>query len=838
MQDPYSRPNDPTSVDDVELEHWLRDAYAAPPVPTSLTRRLNRFVADEWGVTAPATESTATRLRAGLTRSSQWLRAVPIGAGLAIAVVLAVLFVRDDSAYAWAAMVEALKRHGVVQHEGAEGTRWLALSEGLLGESSANMVRLHDAHQHVILARYRKEPSIRRRRLSERTSEVDQDRLILAFLLGSQTVPESSSLKLVRQRWSKQKIDGNNVVQLHAEWELANHAPIALTLNLDPQTRLPLSYVADVVDGEQRAETGRALTYPAAKAAELTQRDFPSEVRVVDVTDDVAFMANDSPVSPDAKLPLGPRIASTDPSLPSVAVHTPNNAGPMFGAAANWPPVIVGHRSRDDVVERVDTILQELWKKHQIEPAPLADDEELVRRLYLDLVGRTPTVYEIRTYFDQKSSRRFEELVDRLLASPDHASQMAAVWRSFLIPEGVDLTAFGGVESFDRWLAERFGKNQPYDQTVRELLLAEGRLSRSGPLLFYSAAKLDPDQLASRTARVFLGMRLECAQCHDHPFEPWTQQDFWSLAAFFAQISRPQANLQAVTAVMQVRDITRGEVKLPDTDAVVEPRFLNRAQMEDGLAAQARRKQLALWITAAENPYFARATANRVWDLMFGKGIVDPVDNLGVQHPPCSPELLEALASQLIEHKFNLRELFRTVTLSKAYRLSSAAPTVDENRQKWFAQMSVKSLTAEQVYDCISVATLLDGTASSSFNVERFGNADREQFLQLFRTPAGRKTEYQAGIPQALTLMNGTLIDSATGLSSSGILKSLEAPFFTNPQRVEVLYLATLSRRPRPAEWEQLREIIPDNATGIPLKEGLADILWALLNSAEFTMNH
>ncbi len=640
-------------------------------------------------------------------------------------------------------------------------------------------------------------------------------------------------MKLVQQRWSRQQIHGRDVVQLQASWQRDTQPPIALTLNLDPRTRLPSAYTALVTQGNNQLDTGRALSYPTTTVADLTRRDFPPDVPVIDVANEAQLIANDA-ASPPVALE---RVATTDP-FHAAPMPLPASTPPLSGAAASWAPVAVTSRSREEVVAAVDGILETLWTKHQVDPAPLAEDEELVRRLYLDLVGRTPTVYEIRSYLSDQSPQRYEQLVDRLLDSPDHASQMAAVWRSFLIPEAVDLTAFGGVESFDRWLAERFETNQPYDQTVRELLTAEGRLSRSGPLLFYSAAKLDPDQLATRTARVFLGMRLECAQCHDHPFEPWTQQDFWSLAAFFAQISRPQTNLQAVTAVMQVRDIPRGEVKLPNTDAVVPPRFPNGAPMDDSLATQARRKQLAVWITATENPYFARATANRVWDLMFGKGIVDPVDDLGTQHPPCAPELLEALASQLIEQQFNLRELFRTVALSKPYRLSSAAPTADERRHAWFAQMPVKSLTAEQVYDCISVATLLDSAGAESFNVNRFGNADREQFVQLFRTPSGRKTEYQAGIPQALTLMNGTLIDGATGLSSSGLLKSLEAPFFTNRQRVEVLYLATLSRHPRPDEWERLREIVSDTMSGMALQEGLADILWALLNSAEFTMNH
>ena len=378
---------------------------------------------------------------------------------------------------------------------------------------------------------------------------------------------------------------------------------------------------------------------------------------------------------------------------------------------------------------------------------------------------------------------------------------------------------------------------------MRDLLLAEGRLSKSGPLLFYSAVKLNPEELASRTARVFLGMRLECAQCHDHPFEPWSQEDFWGFAAFFAQISRPNAELETVSSVMRVADVDHGEVQLPIFETVIPPKFLDNEPMATGdeKSTPPRRQQLADWLTRPENPYFARATANRVWGHLFGKGIVDPMDDFGTQHPPKSKELLDLLASHFVGSGFDLRELFRVMALSRPYRLSSGAGDVDEDRLEWFAQMNVKMLTAEQVYDCISVATLLESAPVQNpydFNVLRFNNSERELFLEQFRTPAGRSTEYQAGIPQALTLMNGTLIEGATSLARSGLLASLDAPFFTNKQRIEVLYLATLSRQPTETEWTFLEDYVPADATGQERKDGLADILWVLLNSAEFTMNH
>ena len=280
---------------------------------------------------------------------------------------------------------------------------------------------------------------------------------------------------------------------------------------------------------------------------------------------------------------------------------------------------------------------------------------------------------------------------------------------------------------------------------------------------------------------------------------------------------------------------------LPDSETVVPPKFLDGTEFDETPGEAARRRELARWLTGAENPYFARAAANRVWAHLFGSGIVDPVDGFGKNHEVKSPELLDLLAGHFINNDFNLRELFRTIVLSRAYRLSSGSTDPGSDRQERFAQMSVKTLTAEQIYDCITVAGLLGAQTMESMNESgllRGGNAAREAFLQQFGTPSGRRTEYERGIPQALTLMNGRLIEDATGLASSGLLKSLEAPFFTDDQRIEILYLATLSRYPTASEWALLRPYVAERVAGDSVLEPLADILWALLNSAEFTMNH
>ncbi|MBC8351698.1 MAG: DUF1553 domain-containing protein [Planctomycetes bacterium] len=613
-------------------------------------------------------------------------------------------------------------------------------------------------------------------------------------------------------------------VKLGSATESAN-----LSIVIDANTHLPKNVQ---MAGADSASNAVALSY--SKSA-FQVEDFPADLLVVDAAPPATAVASYD-TQPKPEVPQEAIAVAEDKPL---AEEKPKETVLVGAATLQWPAVKATKWTNDEAVARINEIIEALWRQQSIEPAAAASDYELLRRVYLDLVGRTPSVSEVRAYLDDESPDRYTKLVDQLLASRDHSTHLATVWRTYLIPEGIDLARFGGPQSFEKWIGDQFMDKVPYDEIVRRLLLAEGRLVQSGPLLFYAAVKMDPDQLATRSARVFLGMRLDCAQCHDDKFEPWLQDDFWGYAAFFAQISRPQGVLRDVSTVMRVRDNERGEVTIPETEDIVLPRFLDGSPIDNDAASVARRTQLADWITAPENPYFARATANRIWGQLFGKGIVDPVDGFGIQHEPVSQELLDEVAGHFIASDYDLRELFRTLVLSRAYRLSSGAETPDPQRHEFFAQMNVKLLTAEQMYDCITVASMLvSAEAGTGFNLARVGNTTRDEFLQQFRAPPGRSTEYQAGIPQALTLMNGGLISNATGLAGSGLLKTLEVPLIDNKDRVEILYMATLSRKPAVSEQELLSEYIAEDASGAELYEGLADVLWALLNSAEFTMNH
>jgi len=539
--------------------------------------------------------------------------------------------------------------------------------------------------------------------------------------------------------------------------------------------------------------------------------------------------------------PIDERLASATSAPPLPKKPEP----PVPGEKPQWNPP-AEPLAEGELRERIDEQLAALWAAQKIHPVGPASDAEFMRRVYLDLTGRVPTVGEARDFLADQTPDRREQLVDRLLAHHDHATHLAAVWRRILLPDEVDLSRLGGSAEFDDWLAERFAENVPYDQMVRELLLAEGRVAESGPLLFYAAVRLNPEELAARTSRAFLGVRMECAQCHDHPFDEVSQQDFWSFAAFFARISRPRGKMEMTSPVLQVKDNAFGDVMIPDSDEVVPPRIPGTVMdLADESKGASRREQLVTWLTDRHNQHFSRATVNRVWAHLFGRGLVEPVDDMRPANPAIAPEVLETLAGDFAASGYDLRRLLRELVLTDAYQLSSGAADSDPSRTLAFAQMNMKSFTAEQLYDCITIATGKSSLAAPSMpeaegvpGLVRSADMNRQQFIEQFRTMPGQVTDYQAGIPQALTLMHGGLIHNATDVAASGLLKSLAAPFFSDDQRLDTLYLATLSRYPADEERAAIVAQIAEAKSPAEKQQVLGDVLWALLNSAEFTLNH
>lgn len=492
------------------------------------------------------------------------------------------------------------------------------------------------------------------------------------------------------------------------------------------------------------------------------------------------------------------------------------------------------------MVQRIDALLQRAWDEAGIAPAPPATDAEFLRRASLDLTGVIPAVNEVRAFVNSQSPDKHDRLIDDLLRKPTHAAHFATIWRNIMLPADANVQQFG--PAFESWLRQQFtvdpvtGRSTPYDRLVEQLLLARGNVGQVGPALFYTALRLQPDELAASTSRIFLGVQIQCAQCHDHPFDHWKQRDFWGYAAFFARLRR-NAN-QPVQ--FQVEDSDTGEVTLPDSSQPVPPRFLGGADSPDD-EALSRRARLAAWMTARENPFFARAAVNRLWSILFGRGLVEPVDDLGDHNPPSQPQLLDELAAYFVDTGYDLHGMLRVLAATRAYRLSSRGSPETAARPELFAAMAVKTLSAEQLYDCLQEAMRRRETAAVGGAASFGGGLDqgRQAFVDRFRAPTQKATEFQAGIPQALTLMNGRLIADATDLQQSDLLRALDAPFFSDGDCIEVLFLSTVSRQPTPEELATCTAYVQQQReAGADRKQPLGDILWALLNSAEFLLNH
>jgi hypothetical protein len=534
---------------------------------------------------------------------------------------------------------------------------------------------------------------------------------------------------------------------------------------------------------------------------------------------------------------------------------------------ANASPAGASPTDVDTLAARIDAHLDAAWKRGNIEPAPPADDSEYMRRTYLNIAGRIPPVFEVRKFLADSSPEKRRQLVDRLLEGPAFIGHMTNVYRAMMIPEAdADFQLLSLVPPFESWLREKLLDDTGYDTMVRELVTAPVAVAdNSGPVAFFRAKGAKPENLAAGTSRLFLGVRLECAQCHDHPFAKWKREQFWSLAAFYAGVEGEQFG--------PLRDSTKKhDLKIPETEKTVEASFLNGQSPQWNSETEAR-DTLGDWLTSAENPYFARAAANRLWAQMMGVGIVNPVDDFDESNPPSHPELLDDLARAFAASGFDVKYLLKSIAASRAYQFSSRQTHASQEDPHQFARMSVKGLTAEQLYDSLGQATGFYDNVD--FNNRRFffqeADNPRGTIKQLFGSGDAPPTEIQTSILQALALMNGRFISSQTHpVDSSTLAAVIDSPFLDMPAKIETLYLAALSRKPTEVEMRRmLAYVAPDSTTStspvseqdpkrvaieseiralLPNKDGsptsnprdvaLGDIFWALLNSSEFIFNH
>jgi hypothetical protein len=506
---------------------------------------------------------------------------------------------------------------------------------------------------------------------------------------------------------------------------------------------------------------------------------------------------------------------------------------------------------------RIDRYIEKAWAENKIVPSPVIDDGAFLRRVYLHLAGRIPMVSETREFLDDKSPDKRVKVVEVLLNHDGKIKRyplhMAQVWRAVLLPEaspGSDSRFLGG--PLEAWLRSRFEKDAGWDKIARELLTAtpgnqpanKAALEIYGfdpgdgtsPLGFYQAKGYKPENLAEATARTLLGARLGCAQCHNHPTADWKQEQFWEYAAFFEGV-QPQRRRQPQAPVEEPKPPPR-EIKIPgDKERIVKAKFPD-GKVPAWKETDDPRVVLADWVTRKDNPYFARATVNRLWAYFFGVGIVDPVDEMvKADNPPSHPELLDDLAKDFADHDFDMRYLVLAITSTKAYQLSSAQTHPSQDEPRYFSRAPLLGMTPEQLYDSVAEATLFKN------------NGGREEFMAKFNNLSDRPTAYQTSIIQALSVMNGRLTADATSLERNVLLGGILDLPSTDAQRIETLYLATLTRKPTDKELARATKFIDDalkpgdkplseDEKKVAYQRALADLFWVLLNSGEFFFNH
>jgi hypothetical protein len=483
-------------------------------------------------------------------------------------------------------------------------------------------------------------------------------------------------------------------------------------------------------------------------------------------------------------------------------------------------------------------------KMLSIQPADLCTDQEFLRRAFMDVCGVLPSAAEAQAFLASKEPQKRAKLVDELLERPEYADFWTLKWADVLRSSRKSIMV-KGTHVFQKWLRGHIEKNTGLDQVAHDLLTAGGDTFSNPPANFYRVAR-DPTALAETTAQLFFGIRMQCAKCHNHPFERWTQDDYYSMAAFFARVKQrkdpfdPMANPKDAAEFIYVDRIS--EVIQPRTNVKMPPKFMG-GKVPEIPAGKDRREVLAQWLTAPENPFFARSVANRIWFHLMGRGIVDPVDDFRDSNPSANDDLLDELARDFAAHKFDAKYLIRTIMNSRTYQLSSKANKFNEDDNKYFSRAVTKLHTAEQLFDALCQVTevpekfagfplgtravqLPDGEANHPF-LKAFGQPGRELACECER-------EGDSNLGQALQLINGPSVNDRLRNPNNRVGKLL-AQKLTAEEMLDELYLATLSR---PPSAEESKVLLQHVTQAEDKRKGWEDVHWTLINTKEFLFRH
>lgn len=484
----------------------------------------------------------------------------------------------------------------------------------------------------------------------------------------------------------------------------------------------------------------------------------------------------------------------------------------------------------------IDQLVNAKLAKLRISPSPVCDDATFLRRATLDITGRLPTEEEYRAMIADKDPAKRAKLIDRLVERKEFAEIWAMKWAEVLMIRSTNQVSNKSAWLYANWLTEQIAKNVPLNQMVRELLSASGGTFSEPATNFYQIEN-DTLKTAENVAQVFIGARIQCAQCHNHPFDRWTMDDYYSFASFFCQIGRKQGEDYRETIVFNRGS---GDVRHPVGNRPMGPKFLGGQQPD--VKGKDRREVFAQWLTAPDNPFFARNVANRIWAHFLGAGIVEPVDDVRASNPPSNPELLDALARKLVEYNYDFKRLVRDICNSQAYQRSIERNDSNRHDELNFARGRVRRIQAEMLLDCVSQATqtkdkfpklplgaravqIADG-ATSNYFLTAFGRSPRE-------TVCAAEVRTEPTLSQALHLLNGDTFQQK--IAAGGVVKQMLDAKKSPQEAIESLYVRCLCRPPTADETAKLVKLVEGEKNP---QQALEDIFWALLNSREFVFNH
>jgi hypothetical protein len=499
----------------------------------------------------------------------------------------------------------------------------------------------------------------------------------------------------------------------------------------------------------------------------------------------------------------------------------------------------------------VDQYTLKKWKELGLVPSDLCTDEHFIRRISLDLTGTLPTPEQVLAFVKDTDPAKRDKLVDRLLDSPEYAFFFANKWADVLrVKRRGDATRAAGTFAFHEWIRDAIARDKPYDQFAREILTATGDETINPTTVWYKELQ-EPNNFVDDLAQVFLGQRLACAQCHHHPYEKWSQDDYWGLAAFFGRLGRKNymvpggiANQQAQMQVIFNR--TSGGVTNKRTGQPAVMKALDSEPMQAGPEDDPREKLVA-WMTDAKNPFFARAVANRYWAHFFNRGIVDPLDDMRVTNPPSNPELLDALANDLVDHQYSLKHLIGTICKSRTYQLSSTPNEFNKHDKQNYARYYPRRLSAEVLYDAVcqvtNSPTPFDGLPQDQHAPKRAIMLPDESFTTYFLDVFGRPQRIsacecervsEANLAQALHLLNSDEVQGKLS-ADNGRADLLVKDKRPDAEKVEELFLWAFAHKPDAGQLHAALEHINKNANN--KKAAYENILWALINTKEFVFN-